>query len=92
MTTSTSKAKTKKAGRPKGAKTAERVAVKTIVSREACPHCGSKQAPVKTKLVREGKASGECMGQPYGYYRLYAANCAGCGLAFALTEYDPPAE
>lgn len=79
----------KRAGRPTGAKTQQRVPVTQIISRDACPHCGSRQTPTNKRLLTEGKASGQCRGLPYSYYKLYACNCAGCGLSFRLTEYEP---
>lgn len=79
----------KRAGRPAGAKTQERVSVEQIISRDACPHCASQRPPTNKRLLREGPASGECKGVPYSYYKLYACNCAGCGLGFRLREYEP---
>lgn len=81
-----------KKGRPTGSKTADRVIVKQLVSREACPHCDSKLPPRNKRLRNEGKASGELFGQPYGYYRHYAANCSSCAAAFNFTVYEPSPE
>lgn len=72
--------------RPKGSKTAERATVVKQVS--PCPNCGCTLEPSNKRLVREGEASGEHQGRPYGYYRMSRANCQKCNRALMLWEYD----
>lgn len=86
MSTKSSDDKKKRSGRPQGAATTERPVIEKSLT--PCPTCGCTREPVKKRLAREGIASGEHNGRPYGGYRHWLAHCAECNRAVRLTEYD----
>lgn len=88
-TTTKPKRKRKSTGRPKGSRTKDRAPVTSVVSVDKCPACSVTLKPKNKRLAREGRASGTCKGQPYGYYKMYRCNCSKCDKALVLTEYQP---
>jgi len=73
-------------GRPADSATIQREPVVKHV--DPCPNCGCTLEPSNKRLVREGEASGQHQGRPYGYYRMSRANCQKCNRALMLWEYD----
>ena len=74
-------------GRPAGAKTKDRAVVTTTITRSSCPRCGCTK-DTNRRLRRSGQASGTIDGQTYGSYKHFDADCADCGQALTVAEYE----
>jgi len=80
-----------KAGRPKGAKTADRPVVDCTPS--PCPHCGATAAPVDKKnrkrIERRVEGSGRLPdGRAFGAVVFWAANCGACGQPITAKRHE----